>query len=93
MMNKDFHMKEAAKFQGEGDCYIHIEMKDGKRCERICAGDILGMIHGTCGIIDNLAKYTDRTFYEVLKDIKDYKKMLDITKKDKGVFEDGNNNN
>lgn len=89
MLNKDFYLKEAEKFQGEGDCFIHIEMKNGKHCERLCGGDIVAILHGTVGLIDNLARYTNSTFADVLKDIRGYKKAMDK----QGGFDGGRKDN
>lgn len=60
-MYKDFHKKEAEKFQNENDCYIHIEMKDGAT-EQYVAGNALACMWCIMLMINRLSFETDNTF-------------------------------
>ena len=62
------HEKRAERFQDSGDCYIHVEMKDGK-CEMMIAGDPLALIHSLVGILDRMGHLSGvghETMLEVL---------------------------
>ena len=70
MIDKDKHMRNAEQFHGEGDCYIHTEMKNGQQCETILAGDGLAILHGICGEISRVAQIRGATFEQTLEAIR-----------------------
>lgn len=71
MLNKEMHMKAAQQFAAENSCYIHTEMKNGKHCETILAGDGVAILHGICGEIHRAAQLGGMTFAETLDIIKE----------------------
>lgn len=81
MINHEEKMKESEQFAGENDCYIHVEMKDGK-CERLIAGDGLAIIHGLCGAIDRFATLLKTSFNATLMALKEWHDMAEITKEE-----------
>ena len=65
-------MKYSKTFRGEKDCFIHVEMKEGKRCERLIGGGYAAILHGLCGAIATLADKTGKTFADVIDDVKEW---------------------
>jgi len=65
-MNRKRLTEEAEGFQGEGDCYIHVEMKGGKNCEVLLAGDGLAVLHGLCGAVQRLGEIKGGAFETTL---------------------------
>ena len=53
---KESHIKKADKFKEEGDCYLHVEMKGGKKCEMMIAGDPMAIIHAITGVLDRMGE-------------------------------------
>lgn len=82
MINHEEKMKESEQFAGENDCYIHVEMKDGKNCERLIAGDGLAIIHGLCGAVDRFSTLTGNSFDETLMAMRDWHHMAENTKEE-----------
>lgn len=64
-MDKERIMKEAANFMGDGDGYIHSEMKNGKSPQLVISGDIMGIMWQVCGIFNRLSEITGNSFDEV----------------------------
>lgn len=64
-------MKYSNTFRGEKDCIIHVEMKNGKQCERLIGGGYAAIIHGLCGAIATLADKTGKTFADVVDDVEE----------------------
>lgn len=48
-------IKMGQHFQGETDCFIHVEMKDGKNCECAVAGGGMAVLHGVGAVINYVA--------------------------------------
>lgn len=71
MIDKAKRMKEAGAFQGENDCYIHTEMKNGKGCATVLAGGGVAILHGICGEITRVSQISGATFEETLKAIRE----------------------
>lgn len=71
MINREARMAEANQFNHEMDCYIHVEMKDGKNCEIVMAGGGLALLHGLAGVTERMGTLSDTPFDEVLKAIND----------------------
>lgn len=65
-MDRKMLAEEAERFQGEGDCYLHIEMKGGTGCEVLMAGDGMAILHGLCGAIKRLGEIRGVDFATVL---------------------------
>ena len=84
-MNKRY-FAEVNKFKGKQDCYIHIEMKNGGKCERLFAGGYLAIIHGLAGGISRLAELSGQTPLAVLYDLEEW------IKKAEGLNETDSNN-
>lgn len=70
-------LKESEGFGGEKDCYIHLEMKDG-RCERIMGGGTLPIFHALSGVIVEIAKATNKTPGEVIIALSEYQQTLEM---------------
>lgn len=71
MLDRSARMKEAAQFSGENSCYIHTEMKNGRNCETILAGDGVAILHGICGEISRVAQISGATFEQTLETIRE----------------------
>ena len=72
MNEKTKRMKEANYFNKDGDCYVHIEMKGGKDCQMIMAGDGLALLHGITGAVHRLGVLSNNSFLETLEKINEY---------------------
>lgn len=79
MLNKEQHQKAARQFCGKDCCYIHTEMKNGKHCETVLAGDGAAILHGICGEIHRAAQLGGMTFDETLGIIKEMHEAATIT--------------
>lgn len=66
MKDKAYHINAAKEFQGEGSCYIHTEMKNGRNCETVLCGDMIAMLHGIGAEINRLSELTHTTFEDTL---------------------------
>lgn len=71
MIDQKARMAEADQFKHEMDCYIHVEMKDGKNCEIVMAGGGLALLHGIAGVVERMGTLSDTPFDEILKAIND----------------------
>ena len=71
MLNKEGRMKEAEHFSNFNDAYIHVEMKNGRNCEIILAGDSLALIHAVGGIIERLGQIQNASFENTIEGIKE----------------------
>lgn len=71
MIDKEKHMRNAAQFHGEGDCYIHTEMKNGQQCETILAGDGLAILHGINSAISRVARISGTSYDATLEMLRD----------------------
>ena len=70
-------MEESKLFCHRGDCYIHVEMCNGKNCNIIIAGDGQAIVHGVVGIIHRISEKAEISFKETLKLLRDYNKMME----------------
>lgn len=68
-MNRKKHEKEAQRFLGENDCYIHAEMKGGNM-ELIVSGQMLGIIHAVSKMVERLSELTGQSFDDTLQAVK-----------------------
>lgn len=75
MLNKEMHRKAAQQFVAENSCYIHTEMKNGKHCETVIAGDGAAVLHGICAEIHRAAQLGGMKFEETLEIIKEMHEM------------------
>ena len=73
MIDHEKKLKEAEEFNSSGDCYIHVEMKNGKKCERLVGGDGLAIIHGLVGVIEKIGELTGNSFDDTMMAINEYK--------------------
>lgn len=71
MIDREKRMREAAQFRGENSCYIHTEMKNGRNCETVLAGDGVAILHGICGEINRVTQISGATFEETLETIRE----------------------
>lgn len=67
MLDQRQRMAEAQDFDGPGDCYIHVEMMNGKNCEIVIAGGGQALAWGVAGIINRIAVKSGTSFQEVLE--------------------------
>lgn len=63
-MDKKLIKELAESFVREGDCFIHTEMKNGKRPETVLSGDLLGIAWGIAAEINRLSELAKTTFDE-----------------------------
>ena len=70
MIDREKRMKEAAQFTGENSCYIHTEMKNGRKCETVLAGDGVAILYGICGEISRVCQISGGTFEQALEAIR-----------------------
>lgn len=70
-MNKSL-FKDANKFTGMKDCFIHVEMKNGGKCERLVAGGYAAILHGLAGVIDRVSEITGQKPLTVLYDLEEW---------------------
>jgi hypothetical protein len=61
-MDKNYHMKESANFCEEGSCYIHTEMKNGKKPMTVLCGDFLAMLWGVNAELYRIGELTNTDY-------------------------------
>lgn len=61
-MDKNKYMAEAKNFMGEGDGYLHSEMKNGKAPQLVMSGDVLATMWQVCGILTRISEITGTSF-------------------------------
>lgn len=70
MIDREKRMKEAVQFTDKNSCYIHTEMKNGRKCETVLAGDGVAILYGICGEISRVCQISGGTFEQALETIR-----------------------
>ena len=89
MINKDAKINESARFCNTGDCFIHVEMQDGKNCEVLVAGDGLAILHGIGCVINRMGEKAGIGFTDTIEEIVRIREINANAYKNKKVYIDG----
>lgn len=67
-MNKDEYMKKANTFNGDHDCFIHAEMKDGD-LEQVIAGNGNAIMYALTMAVERICEIIDIEFEEAIQEM------------------------